>query len=60
MIRMLKSITTKQLFQRYPEVKEKLWGKILDSWILCKYSWTIFKQGSNQDICEKSRNEERI
>ena len=26
MIRMLKSITAKQLFQRYPEIKRKLWG----------------------------------
>ncbi|WP_204244169.1 IS200/IS605 family transposase [Wocania ichthyoenteri] len=26
MIRMLKSITAKQLFQRFPEIKEKLWG----------------------------------
>lgn len=26
MIRMLKSITAKQLFQRHPEIKAKLWG----------------------------------
>ena len=26
MIRMLKSITAKQLFQRFPEIKAKLWG----------------------------------
>ncbi|MCF6185220.1 MAG: transposase [Bacteroidales bacterium] len=26
MIRMIKSITSKEIFQRYPEVKMKLWG----------------------------------
>ncbi len=26
MVTMLKSITGKQLFQRYPEIKSKLWG----------------------------------
>lgn len=37
--RTIKSITAKQLFQRFPEIKAKLWGgNFLDKWVLCQYS----------------------
>ena len=43
MIRMLKSITAKELFSRYPEIKVKLWGGILDKWLLFKHGWSVLK-----------------
>ena len=47
MIRMLKSITAKQLFQRFPEIKAKLWGGKF--WISGFYVNTV-GQYSNEDV----------
>ena len=47
MIRMLKSITAKQLFQRFPEIKAKLWhGKL---WTSGFYANTV-GQYSNEEV----------
>ena len=42
-VRVIKSITSKGIFKRHPEIKVKLWGGGLDEWILCKYSRAIRK-----------------
>lgn len=47
MIRMLKSITAKQLFQRYPEIKAKLWGGKF--WTSGFYANTV-GQYSNEEV----------
>lgn len=47
MIRMLKSITAKQLFERFPEIKEKLWGGKF--WTSGFYVNTV-EQYSNEEV----------
>ena len=47
MIRMLKSITAKELFQRYPEIKIKLWGGKF--WTSGFYANTV-GQYSNEEV----------
>ncbi|WP_271785472.1 IS200/IS605 family transposase [Aquimarina algiphila] len=47
MIRMLKSITAKQLFQRHPEIKAKLWGGKF--WTSGFYANTV-GQYSNEEV----------
>jgi len=46
-IRMIKSITAKQLFQRYPEIKAKLWGGKF--WTSGYYANTV-GQYSNEEV----------
>ncbi|MCF6182614.1 IS200/IS605 family transposase [Lutibacter sp.] len=61
MIRILKSITAKELFQRYPEIKIKLWGGKF--WTRGFYANTV-GQYSNEEVIEayvkNPRNGERI
>lgn len=47
MIRMIKSITAKEIFQRYPEVKMKLWGGKF--WTSGFYANTV-GQYSNEEV----------
>lgn len=47
MITMLKSITAKQLFKRYPEIKAKLWGGKF--WTSGFYANTV-GQYSNEEV----------
>ena len=47
MIRMLKSITAKELFSRYPEIKVKLWGGKF--WTSGYYANTV-GQYSNEEV----------
>ena len=47
MIRMLKSITAKELFKRYPEIKLKLWGGKF--WTSGYYANTV-GQYSNEEV----------
>ena len=47
MIRMLKSITAKELFQRYPEIRLKLWGGKF--WTSGFYANTV-GQYSNEEV----------
>ena len=47
MIRMLKSITAKELFKRYPEIKVKLWGGKF--WTSGFYANTV-GQYSNEEV----------
>lgn len=34
---MIKTLTAKDIFKRYPQVKKKRWGGVLDGWIFCKH-----------------------
>ena len=37
-IQAVKSITAREIFERVPEVKEKLWGgELWNRWVLCQY-----------------------
>ncbi|MCF6294232.1 MAG: IS200/IS605 family transposase [Flavobacteriaceae bacterium] len=61
MTTMLKSITSKQLFKMYPEIKAKLWGGKF--WTSGFYANTV-GQYSNEEVIKayikRSRNGERI
>ena len=48
--RIIKSITAKQLFQKYPEIKEKLWGGNL--WTSGYYANTV-GQYANEEVIRK-------
>ena len=48
--RTLKSITSKQLFQKYSEIKEKLWGG--NFWTSGYYANTV-GQYANEDVIRK-------
>lgn len=50
MVRMLKSITAKQLFQKFPEIKAKLWGGKF--WTSGFYVNTV-GQYSNEEVIRK-------
>jgi len=49
-IRVVKSITAKELFKRYPEVKQKLWGGKF--WTSGYYANTVGPYG-NEDLIRK-------
>ncbi len=55
MIRMLKSITAKQLFQRYPEIKAKLWGGKF--WTSGFYANTVGQYSNEEVIREYVKNQ---
>ncbi|MDO5968194.1 IS200/IS605 family transposase [Flavivirga aquimarina] len=55
MIRMLKSITAKQLFQRYPEVKTNLWGGKF--WTSGFYVNTVGQYSNEEVIREYVKNQ---
>ena len=55
MIRMLKSITAKQLFQRYPEIKRKLWGGKF--WTSGFYVNTVGQYSNEEVIREYVKNQ---
>ncbi|GAA3563733.1 IS200/IS605 family transposase [Snuella lapsa] len=55
MIRMLKSITAKQLFQRFPEIKEKLWGGKF--WTSGFYVNTVGQYSNEEVIREYVKNQ---
>jgi len=55
MIRMLKSITAKQLFQRFPEVKSKLWGGKF--WTSGFYVNTVGQYSNEEVIREYVKNQ---
>ena len=49
-VRTIKSITAKQLFQIYPEIKAKLWGG--NFWTSGYYANTVGQYG-NEDVIRK-------
>jgi REP element-mobilizing transposase RayT len=55
MIRMLKSITAKQLFQRFPEIKAKLWGGKF--WTSGFYVNTVGQYSNEEVIREYVKNQ---
>jgi len=55
MIRMLKSITAKQIFQRFPEVKAKLWGGKF--WTSGFYANTVGQYSNEEVIREYVKNQ---
>jgi REP element-mobilizing transposase RayT len=55
MIRMLKRITAKQLFQRYPEIKAKLWGGKF--WTSGFYANTVGQYSNEEVIREYVKNQ---
>lgn len=55
MIRMLKSITAKQLFQRFPEIKTKLWGGKF--WTSGFYVNTVGQYSNEEAIREYVKNQ---
>jgi putative transposase len=55
MIRMLRSITAKQLFQRYPEFKIKLWGGKF--WTSGFYVNTVGRYSKEEVIREYMKNQ---
>ena len=55
MIRMLKSITAKQLFQRFPEIKAKLWGGKF--WASGFYVNTVEQYSNEEAIREYVKNQ---
>jgi len=55
MIRMLKSITAKQLFQRFPEIKTKLWGGKF--WTSGFYVKTVGQYSNEEVIREYVKNQ---
>ena len=40
-ITLVKSLTAREIFLKHPEVKKKLWGKILDRRLLCAQSQQV-------------------
>jgi len=57
MVRMLKSITAKQLFQRFPEIKVKLWG--VKFWTSRFYVNTVGQYSNEEVIREYVKNQDR-
>ena len=55
MVRMLKSITAKQLFQRFPEIKTKLWGGKF--WTSGFYVNTVGQYSNEEVIREYVKNQ---
>ena len=55
MITMIKSITTKQLFQRFPEIKVKLWGGKF--WTSGFYVNTVGQYSNEEVIREYVKNQ---
>ena len=55
MVRMLKSITAKQLFQRFPEIKTKLWGGKF--WTSGYYVNTVGQYSNEEVIREYVKNQ---
>ena len=56
-VTILKSITVREVFKRCPQVKKKLWGRILDRWIFCKHCWETWQRKYSWRLCEKAREE---
>lgn len=54
-IKVVKSITAKEIFKRCPEVKEKLWGG--QFWSDGYYVNTVSKNGTEKVITEYVRNQ---
>ena len=55
-VQIIKSITAREIFSRNEEIKKMLWGrKLVDKWILCKYSWTIWQRRDDSKLCKESR-----
>ena len=43
-VTIIKSITAREIFKKYPEIKKELWGRfVVDKWVLWEYSRTICK-----------------
>ncbi len=46
-VRTIKSITARFVFQQYPQLKKDLWGGNFGLVLLCKYGWSIWQHGCN-------------
>lgn len=56
-VRMIKSITAREIFQRVPMVKKQLWGG--EFWTNGYYVSTVGQHGSEAQICEYVANQGR-
>jgi len=56
-VRMIKSITAREIFQRVPAVKQQLWGG--NFWTNGYYVSTVGQHGSEAQICEYVANQGR-
>ena len=56
-VRIIKSITAKQVFERCPEVKKKLWGG--EFWTDGYYAGTVSKHGDEELISSYVKNQGR-
>ena len=56
-IRVIKSITAKEIFARYPEVKKQLWGG--EFWSDGYYAGTVGQHGNEEVISKYVRNQGR-
>ena len=57
-VQMIKSITARQVFLRYPEVKKQLWGG--EFWSSGYFAATVGQHGNEEMICRYVKNQGRI
>ena len=57
MIRAIKSITAKELFKRFPEIKQKLWGG--NFWTSGYYANTVGQYANEEAIRKYVENQDK-
>src|SRR3954468_354769 len=50
-VQVIKSITAREVFQRYPQVKKRLWGRgVLVGWVFREYGGQAWRRGEDRQV----------